>query len=511
MATAITVVCPHCNNRMRASSDYIGRQGRCPSCKALVEIVDSAADHPIASADGGGQRTAKSPRAGGSTDVPGWLVGLTGGVLTVLLYMVLFYPLAGTRFGATFVNRGIIPYITMLFSCLGFSILGLKYWGVLRQMSYAELELELIPLEIGLQVTPANVDQFIGHLTRLPPAQRYSILGRRLHGALEHFKSRNSVPEVQTYLTTQAEIDASAVDGGYTMLKALIWAVPMLGFIGTVVGLSAAVSGLETVTQGGDIAAHLKVALGGVTAGLATAFDTTLIALVMAVLLLFPMEALRRTEYRMLDRIEQFANESLLRRMAETQAHTSHEELPDVVRSALEGAFKEHERWLAQWQAQVSQLGQLIGGDFESAAVRVHESIAQSDSLRLRELHDLKQGLSELFNQAGQSTQSWHDAERTANETSQEFLDGARRLESVLAEHCRLLGKLVVHQNEELTPSERRDQTAVLQRQIENLLNVLNTRPVLAAESSPLMQAALEPADPKPRDGFFQRIFRDRN
>lgn len=51
MATSITVVCPECNNRMRASSDYIGRKGRCPSCKALVEIVatgdgDSSYDLP---------------------------------------------------------------------------------------------------------------------------------------------------------------------------------------------------------------------------------------------------------------------------------------------------------------------------------------------------------------------------------------------------------------------------------------------------------------------------------
>ena len=38
MATAITVVCPYCSNRMRASSEHIGRKGRCPACKRLVEI-----------------------------------------------------------------------------------------------------------------------------------------------------------------------------------------------------------------------------------------------------------------------------------------------------------------------------------------------------------------------------------------------------------------------------------------------------------------------------------------
>ena len=40
------------------------------------------------------------------------------------------------------------------------------------------------------------------HLDGLPPPQRLSILGRRIYGALDHFRSRNSVPEVQQYLAT---------------------------------------------------------------------------------------------------------------------------------------------------------------------------------------------------------------------------------------------------------------------------------------------------------------------
>ena len=68
--------------------------------------------------------------------------------------------------------------------------------------------------------------------------QRESILGRHIQGALGRTRSRNSVPEVQEYLATQAEIDASSVDAGYTLLRAFIWAVPILGFIGTVMGIS---------------------------------------------------------------------------------------------------------------------------------------------------------------------------------------------------------------------------------------------------------------------------------
>ena len=41
------------------------------------------------------------------------------------------------------------------------------------------------------------------------------------------------------------------------------------------------------------------------------------------------------------------------------------QQLPDVVKLTLEAAFKEHQRWLAQWQTQVSELGRVIGADID--------------------------------------------------------------------------------------------------------------------------------------------------
>ena len=67
----------------------------------------------------------------------------------------------------------------------------------------------------------------------------------------------------------------------YILLNGLVWATPVLGFIGTVLGLSAAI-GEFTQTLGVDSTdlAAIKLSLTGVTGGLATAFETTLVALV---------------------------------------------------------------------------------------------------------------------------------------------------------------------------------------------------------------------------------------
>jgi len=438
MPTEITVVCPNCRNRMRASSDYIGRKGRCPACRALVEITLSGADQSLATL-----RPTHATRRGraarpDSTAAPGWLSGIVGASVAALLSLVIFYPLRNTELGKLFLARGPMPYFITLCTCWGLAGLALKYFAIQKQRSYAELELDFIPLVIGVQITPSNVDQFLEHLRGLPDAPRRSVLGRRIQGALEHFKSRLSVPEVQQYLATQAEIDASGVDSGYTLLRAFIWAIPILGFIGTVMGISDAVSGLNaSIASGGGAGEQLMAGLGTVTSGLAVAFDTTLIALALAILLLFPTETFRKIEYAMLDRIEAFTNESLLRRMADEQEPVKTEDLPQIVRDCLNAAFQEHQRWLAQWQAQVGRLGEEIGRDFEAAFKRVQEQIARDDSPQIQRLEQLDHRLEAVFQKLDEATQKW----QPPRQGSEQLLAAIGQLQGSFRENTERLGQ----------------------------------------------------------------------
>ncbi len=451
MAT-ITVVCPHCGSRMRASTDHVGRRGKCSSCMKMIEIRPSG-DAPVAelhptAAPGRARRTTQA------TDVPVWLAGLIGAAVTVLFYLFVSAFLRQTYTGDLFLKRGPVPYAIMLVTFWGLAILAMKYRAVKMQLSYAELELELIPLEVGVQITPANVDQFLQHLDGLPKDQQESILARRLHGALEHFKSRTSVPEVSNYLTSQAEIDASGVDAGYILLRAFIWVIPILGFIGTVMGISDAVNALAVAmtqepaaavapAQPGaavpaadaakptDLGQRLMGGMKGVIGGLATAFDTTFVGLLMTIVLLFPTESLRKTEYSVLDRIEGFTNESLLRRMTEKR-ELSGEEMPEVVRGALESAFHEHQRWLAQWQMQVAELCKVIGGEFEAMAAQVQERLAGAHREGADEARAARQAVEELFRALQQQTETWQRSGQTAQGV-QEAVRSAEKVAQALA------------------------------------------------------------------------------
>jgi biopolymer transport protein ExbB/TolQ len=454
MATRITVVCQKCRGIFPASSNYIGRQAKCPACGNLIEIRPMEDRGP--SVPPPVPVRSQPQRSTEATDVPAWQPGLIAGAATVLWFLFLFAFLRSTHFGDLFLARGFIPFVIMFVTFWGLALLGLKYYAVFRQASYAEKELELIPLDLGLQITPANVDQFIANLDRLPADQRQSILARRIQGALEHFKSQTSVPEVRDYLASQAEIDSSAVDSGYILLRAFIWVVPILGFIGTVLGIGDAVGDLSNALNPaeparavavaaapaeGGMGEQLRTGMKGVVSGLSTAFDTTFLALVMAIVLLFPTEWLRKKEYGMLDRIQAFTNDSLLRRLA-GGGQGSEEAMPEQVRKILDPLFKEHQRWLAEWQAQVGALGQQIGGSFEVTISTIHQQIAAAQKESWEQVHQARKAVEELFqavdHQSGGAARNLNEALRSAGKLQEAVTQTTKLLTALAEQQARL-------------------------------------------------------------------------
>ncbi len=449
MAATITVVCPQCKTKIGASAQHIGRQGRCPRCGTLVQIKATDGESLVSlRPDSPGRSGSWGPGNELDTEVNPWLAAVTGGIAAAFLYAIFIWLDKGLKadFGRFMCqNTWVQPAITFV-TCWGLSILVFKLFAVRRQLVTPERELELIPLDIGLQVTAGNVDSFLTHLNGLSRERQGSILLRRVRGALEHFKFRNSVPEVQTYLSTQAQVDASGVDSGYTLLRAFIWVCPILGFVGTVIGISAAIGELKDVlkppaprpsatapatpppmaTDPVSFQQKMERGMEKVTANLATAFETTLLGLICVIFLLFPTEILRKTEYATLDKIEVYANESLLRRMSEGGSALD-KDPAGYAREALHAAFQQHQQWLAQWQDQVGRLGQNVGGKFEVAIREVVRTLSEAEAVRLERIDKVAGVLDQLLVQANRTADAvLRASERAAaqSERSTESLSG---------------------------------------------------------------------------------------
>ncbi len=85
----------------------------------------------------------------------------------------------------------------------------------------------------------------------------------------------------------------------YGLLQTITWAIPILGFLGTVMGITMAVANI-TPDQ-------LDKSLNDVTAGLAVAFDTTAIALAFSLVLVFSYLFAKKAEESTLTHVEQLA------------------------------------------------------------------------------------------------------------------------------------------------------------------------------------------------------------
>ena len=209
------------------------------------------------------------------------------------------YPMVDMFFHGGAENRSTIPYFTMFltFWCLAFLFVKWQKLNVQRMA----LGIMLTPSDSRFVITRLIAAPLVAQLhQRVFQSEKFMVFWR-IECALNGLDNLGKVSEVSAVLNDLAENDSNLVESSYTLTKGLIWAIPVLGFIGTVLGLSQAVGGFGRVVSSGADLETLKNALGNVTSGLGIAFETTLIALVAALLVQLLMTILMRKEEEFLD------------------------------------------------------------------------------------------------------------------------------------------------------------------------------------------------------------------
>ena len=136
------------------------------------------------------------------------------------------------------------------------------------------------------------------------------------------FQSSVSIAQVNAIFNSTMDLYQNEIDLRYNMLKYLVWLIPTLGFIGTVVGIALALSGAgELVAKGVDEGA-LLTELGPqlmqqLTKQLGVAFYTTLLALLQSAVLMFAMHLVQGREEETLNQIGQYCLDNLINRLTE--------------------------------------------------------------------------------------------------------------------------------------------------------------------------------------------------
>jgi len=242
-------------------------------------------------------------RGGRFTTVNRWLGFLLGLVLTAIYYGFLIFYLQRQPdahwFTAMFLERGFTPYPTMLLFCWALAILFLKSQK-LRLQAQA-LNLSAVPQDPDFVLNRETARAVLARIHSLVDNASHFLLLNRIERALSNLKNIGQISDVASILRNQADYDEEQISSSYSMVHSFLWAIPVLGFIGTVLGLRQAIGALGlTLQSGGDINA-IRQSLQAVTAGLATKFETTLVALICAVIIQLLCAFMQSLESEFLD------------------------------------------------------------------------------------------------------------------------------------------------------------------------------------------------------------------
>ncbi|WP_395748648.1 MotA/TolQ/ExbB proton channel family protein [Prosthecobacter sp.] len=202
-------------------------------------------------------------------------------------------------FAAMFLERGPCPYPTMLLFFWALALLWIKWRKFILQRR--ALGLHIMPQEPEFVLTPETAREVRDRMCMMVDNPHHFVLFNRIDLALANLHNIGHTADVAAILKVQAENDEAQVASSYGIVQGFMWGIPVLGFIGTVLGLSQAIGAFtDTLTAGGDLAA-IRASLKTVTGGLSTAFETTLVALVCAFILQLLVSFMQALESQFLD------------------------------------------------------------------------------------------------------------------------------------------------------------------------------------------------------------------
>lgn len=263
-------------------------------------------------------------------DIKLWLILAIGLIITFGIYAAVF-PIKNTFLGTLLYERGFTQILAIFFGGMVVTITILKVIKI--QSELRAFKKDLIPDTISFEnFRSLQVEQIRQSLIK-----EKSLLARRCSRVIAAYIVSGNRQTATDFAMEDSAFYSSTAETSYSVARILVWAIPLLGFIGTVVGISGAVNGFSGFLQQSSDIEQIKQGIGTVTSGLAVAFDTTLLALFVSVLVMIPLVLVERQESRLLLAIDIYINDKILPRLKETESFNK-----ALVNDAISQAFKKH-------------------------------------------------------------------------------------------------------------------------------------------------------------------------
>jgi biopolymer transport protein ExbB/TolQ len=183
-------------------------------------------------------------------------------------------------------------------------IIGYKAWLVRRERNF--LNREFISVPEGIKVLPEDAKDYARQLEALGPEDKMSLVVRALQRTLDRFAATRSIRDSAETSRAVCDSEADRLDSGLAMIRYIAWAIPAIGFIGTVRHIGDALLQANQAV-GGDITA--------VTSSLGIAFNATFVALSLTIVLMFFLHQLQQSQEQFVHDTDHWIDQRLIRHM----------------------------------------------------------------------------------------------------------------------------------------------------------------------------------------------------
>lgn len=271
-----------------------------------------------------------------------------------------------------------IPFVETLMFFIGFAALAFKFWDVrfqtfwVRRQEQSPETFFSAPKNGFFQPDDAVV--MVEKLDEIPAKVRAGYFIQRLKSSLDFIIRNHSARGFTDEMKYLSDLDAASMAQSYAFIRVIIWAIPILGFLGTVMGITLAIGGL-----GGNLS-DTEQTLPKMISDLSFAFDTTALALSFSIVLMFFQFFVDKQERRLLDSVDVQTNRELAGRFEEfSKAEDGMVETVRTVGLRLisqmekqsqsqaemwERSFKKTE---TEWERRLQSIGSQMGRSVEDA------------------------------------------------------------------------------------------------------------------------------------------------
>jgi len=206
-----------------------------------------------------------------------------------------------------------------------------------------------------------------------PQSVQSHYLWQRLTNSLLYVYRNGSAAGVDDEVKHLAELDFDQQQQRYSLVRILIWATPMLGFLGTVLGISQALGGISV---GADN--DFESMMNGLRGSLYVAFDTTALALTLSMVLMFAQFLVDRFETQLLAVVDQRTRSEIYRQFESASGSTDEDSVERLGQHLL---LATREMMMTQtdiWKRTISSAEQAWASSLTETSERVRSSWAES-------------------------------------------------------------------------------------------------------------------------------------